>query len=188
MPWTAPATGIVMCQIVVVSSERFESAHGYEQTLERLSVGVCFPPVSRHERREFPGHPEDRAGESAYRSKADARADARSAPEFDWRVSAFLALKIFRAGTLRRIRRAQPVTRFLSRKFFPGIRPAIFSGDGQNRRPKVSKNLGVECHGIGTLKPRGVPPVCPFDPRHVTVTRQDSPPSRCGRRWCAKQC
>ncbi len=47
------------------------SAAGYKQTWEWSSRNVCFPPESRHERREFPGHPEDRAGESAYRSKAD---------------------------------------------------------------------------------------------------------------------
>ena len=48
------------------------SAPGYEETLERLSFGVRFPPESRHERCEFPGHPEARAEESAYRSKPDA--------------------------------------------------------------------------------------------------------------------
>ena len=47
MLWTAPATGIAMCQISLVVMKRLMSPHGYEETLERLSVGVRSPPESR---------------------------------------------------------------------------------------------------------------------------------------------
>ena len=39
-----------MLLIVDEPVECFESVVGYKETLARLSLGVCFPLVSRHER------------------------------------------------------------------------------------------------------------------------------------------
>jgi hypothetical protein len=44
MLWTAPATGIAMCQNEVVVEERLESGYGYEGTFSRPESRSALPP------------------------------------------------------------------------------------------------------------------------------------------------
>jgi hypothetical protein len=45
MQWTAPATGIAMCQNLVVIEERLESAFGYKQTSSHPKSMSALPPT-----------------------------------------------------------------------------------------------------------------------------------------------
>ncbi len=44
MLWTAPATGVAMCQNAVDVAERLESAYGYKQTSSRPKLTSALPP------------------------------------------------------------------------------------------------------------------------------------------------
>jgi hypothetical protein len=44
MLWTAPTTGIAMCQNAVDVAERLESAFGYKQTFSRPKSTSALPP------------------------------------------------------------------------------------------------------------------------------------------------
>ena len=45
MQWTAPTTGIAMCQNVVDVAEPFESAYGYKQTSSRPKSRSALHPT-----------------------------------------------------------------------------------------------------------------------------------------------
>jgi len=44
MRWTAPATGVAVCQNAVDVAERLESAFGYKQTSSRPKSTSALPP------------------------------------------------------------------------------------------------------------------------------------------------
>ncbi len=44
MLWTAPATGVAMCQNAVDVAEQLESAYGYKQTFSRPKSTSAVPP------------------------------------------------------------------------------------------------------------------------------------------------